>query len=246
MPETLLESELFGYKKGAFTDARRDKPGRIAQADGGTLFLDEIADLARPLQVKLLRFLQERVYEPLGATESVRADVRVISATNRHLSEMVQKGEFREDLYFRLNIVEIELPPLRERSEDITLLTQHFIRRFRTAGRRPIEGIEDDALALLAHYPFPGNVRELENIIERAFVVCQRSLIDVRSLPDYVQQHRPEGGVGGGGGDVLKNSEAKLIARTLKKHRGNRTRAAEELGIHRVTLFRKMKRYGLS
>jgi PAS domain S-box-containing protein len=245
MPETLLESELFGYKKGAFTDAKRDKPGRIAQADGGTLFLDEIADLARPLQVKLLRFLQERVYEPLGSTESVRSNVRVISATNRDLSEMVRQGEFREDLYFRLNIVEIELPPLRERSEDIPLLTQHFIRRFRTAGRRPIEGIEDDALALLARYPFPGNVRELENVIERAFVVCQRNLIDVRSLPDYVQHHRPEGRAGGGTGDVLKNSEAKLIARTLKKHRGNRTRAAEELGIHRVTLFRKMKRYGM-
>jgi len=246
MPEALLESELFGYKKGAFTDAKRDKPGRIAQADGGTLFLDEIADLARPLQVKLLRFLQERVYEPLGATESVRADVRVISATNRDLSEMVRQGEFREDLYFRLNIVEIELPPLRERSEDIPLLTQHFIQRFRTAGRRPIEGIEDDALALLARYPFPGNIRELENIIERAFVVCQRNLIDVRSLPDYVQQHRPEGRVGAEGGDVLKNTEAKLIVRTLKKHRGNRTRAAEELGIHRVTLFRKMKRYGVN
>ena len=246
MPETLLESELFGYKKGAFTDAKRDKPGRIAQADGGTLFLDEIADLARPLQVKLLRFLQERVYEPLGATESVRADVRVISATNRNLSEMVRQGEFREDLYFRLNVVEIELPPLRERPEDIPLLTQHFIRRFRTAGRRPIEGIEDDALALLAHYPFPGNIRELENIIERAFVICQKSLIDARSLPDYVQQHRPEGRRGGGTGDVLKNTEAKLISRTLKKHGGNRTRAAEELGIHRVTLFRKMKRYGMT
>ena len=246
MPGTLLESELFGYKKGAFTDAKRDKPGRIAQANGGTLLLDEIADLARPLQVKLLRFLQERVYEPLGATGSVRADVRVISATNRDLSEMVRQGEFREDLYFRLNVVEIELPPLRERSEDIPPLVQHFVRRFRTAGRRRIEGIEDDALALLVHYPFPGNVRELENVIERAFVVCQRSLIDVRSLPDYVQQHRPVGRPGGETGALLKNTEARLITRTLKKHRGNRTRAAEELGIHRVTLFRKMKKYGLS
>jgi transcriptional regulator with PAS, ATPase and Fis domain len=145
-----------------------------------------------------------------------------------------------------LNVVAIELPPLRERSEDIPLQTQHFIRRFRTAGRRPIEGNEDDALALLAHYPFPGNVRELENIIERAFVVCQRNLIDVRSLPDYVQQHRSGDNAGGGTGDVLKNTEAKLIATTLKKHGGNRTRAAEELGIHRVTLFRKLKKYGLS
>jgi PAS domain S-box-containing protein len=246
MPETLLESELFGYKKGAFTDAKRDKPGRISQANGGTLFLDEIADLARPLQVKLLRFLQERCYEPLGATGTVRADVRVISATNRNLSEMVRQAEFREDLFFRLNVVEIKLPPLRERSEDIPLLAQHFVRRFRTAGRRHIEGIEDDALALLARYPFPGNIRELENIIERAFVICQRSLIDVRSLPDYVRQYRPEGELGVRAGALLETSEAKLIARTLKKHRGNRTRAAEELGIHRVTLFRKIKKYGLS
>ncbi|MDB4433495.1 sigma 54-interacting transcriptional regulator, partial [bacterium] len=246
MPDTLLESELFGYKKGAFTDAKRDKPGRIAQADGGTLFLDEIADLAKPLQVKLLRFLQERIYEPLGATGSVRADVRVISATNRDLSEMIRRGEFREDLYFRLNVVEIKLPPLRERSEDIPLLVQNFVRRFRTAKRRHIEGIEDNALALLVQYPFPGNIRELENIIERAFVVCQRNLIDVRSLPDYVQQHRPGGRLGEGAGALLKNTEAKLIVRTLKKHRGNRTRAAAELGIHRVTLFRKMKKYGLN
>ena len=246
MPETLLESELFGYKKGAFTDAKRDKPGRISQANGGTLFLDEIADLAKPLQVKLLRFLQERCYEPLGATSTVQADVRVISATNRDLSEMVRQAEFREDLYFRLNVVEIKLPPLRERSEDIPLLAQHFVRRFRTAGRRHIEGIEDDTLALLARYPFPGNIRELENIIERAFVICQRSLIDVRSLPDYVRQYRPDGKPGGGAGALLETTETKLIARTLKKHRGNRTRAAEELGIHRVTLFRKMKKYGLS
>lgn len=246
MPDTLLESELFGYKKGAFTDAKRDKPGRIAQADRGTLFLDEIADLAKPLQVKLLRFLQERIYEPLGATEPVHADVRVISATNRNLSEMIGQGEFREDLYFRLNVVEIMLPPLRERSEDIPPLVEHFIRRFRTAKRRHIEGIEDDALALLVRYPFPGNIRELENVIERAFVVCQKNLIDVRSLPDYVRQHPPEGKLGKGAGDLLKNAEAKLIVRTLKKHRGNRTRAAEELGIHRVTLFRKLRKYGLS
>jgi transcriptional regulator with PAS, ATPase and Fis domain len=172
--------------------------------------------------------------------------VRVISATNRDLSEMVRQAEFREDLYFRLNVVEIKLPPLRERSEDISLLAQHFVRRFRTAGRRHIEGIEDDALALLARYPFPGNIRELENIIERAFVICQRSLIDVRSLPDYVRQYRPEGKLGVGAGALLETSEAKLIARTLKKHRGNRTRAAEDLGIHRVTLFRKIKKYGLS
>ncbi|MBW1685781.1 MAG: sigma 54-interacting transcriptional regulator [Deltaproteobacteria bacterium] len=246
MPDTLLESELFGYKKGAFTDAKRDKPGRIAQADGGTLFLDEIADLAKPLQVKLLRFLQERVYEPLGATGPVQANVRVISASNRDLSEMIRQGEFREDLYFRLNVVEIRLPPLRERSEDIPLLVEHFVRRFRTAKRRHIEGIEDDALALLVRYPFPGNIRELENIIERAFVVCQRNLIDVRSLPDYVQERRPGDRLGKGAGALLKNAEAKLIVRTLKKHRGNRTRAAEELGIHRVTLFRKLKKYGLN
>ena len=158
---------------------------------------------------------------------------------------MVRQGEFREDLYFRLNVVEIKLPPLRERPEDVPLLIDHFIRRFGAANRRHIEGIEDDALALLVRYPFPGNIRELENIIERAFVVRPRKLIDVRSLPDYVRHHRPQGEPGRGTGALLENTEARLIARTLKRHRGNRTRAAEELGIHRVTLFRKMKKYGL-
>jgi PAS domain S-box-containing protein len=246
MPDTLLESELFGYKKGAFTDAKRDRPGRIAQAEGGTLFLDEIADLARPLQVKLLRFLQERVYEPLGTNEPVKANVRVMSATNRDPLEMVREGTFREDLYFRLNVVEIKLPPLRERSEDIPLLVHHFVDHFRAATGRRIEGIDEDAMAVLGRYPFPGNVRELENVIERAFVVCQRNLIDVGSLPDSVRQHRDRGLVSTRGGALLKSTEAKLIGRTLRKHRGNRTRAAEELGIHRVTLFRKMKKYGLA
>ncbi len=247
MPETLLESELFGYKKGAFTDARQDKPGRIAQAEGGTLFLDEVADLAKPLQVKILRFLQEHVYEPLGSNRSLKANVRIITATNGDLQTMVREGDFREDLYFRLNVMEIHLPPLRRRSEDIPLLVQHFIRRYTSTSSREICGITDEALALLMRYPFPGNIRELENLIERAFILCTGTTISRENLPDYIRRSQEDHPSASGPAlDKLAHAERDAISEALEKHGGNRTRAAAELGIHRVTLVRKLKKYGIS
>jgi PAS domain S-box-containing protein len=173
LPDTLLESELFGYKAGAFTDARKDKPGRVAAAEGGTLFLDEIGDISAALQVRLLRFLQERVYEPLGSTQPVRADVRMIAATNKNLTELVQSNHFRDDLYYRINVVRLQIPPLRERMEDVPLLVDHFIARFNALQGKEVAGVSDEVLSCLMSYHYPGNVRELENIIERSFVLCR-------------------------------------------------------------------------
>jgi len=183
LPDTLLESELFGYRRGAFTDAKRDKPGRLARAEGGTLFLDEIADISTALQVKLLRVLQEREYEPLGATAPVKADVRVIAATNQVLAEAVARGRFREDLFYRLNVVRIELPPLRDRREDIPLLCEHFLERLRARMGKPITGITDEALEALMQHNFPGNIRELENALEHAFILCRGTTIEREHLP---------------------------------------------------------------
>ncbi len=257
MPETLMESELFGYIRGAFTDAKRDKPGRIAQADGGTLFLDEVGDLPLAIQVKLLRFLQERAYEPLGATFTTRADVRIICATNRPLHEMVASGSFRQDLYFRLNVMQIELPPLRERIEDVPLLAQHFVQRYRRTTGNRIEGIDDKAMSALMQYAFPGNIRELQNIIERAFIICREPEICLRALPREVLDASPSlarngqsanGGNGAAGAtrlDPIHQAERDTILSALRRHDGNRSRASAELGIHRSTLIRKIKRYGI-
>jgi PAS domain S-box-containing protein len=243
LPETLLESELFGYRKGAFTDAKRDKLGRIAQAEGGTLFLDEVGDLPTALQVKLLRFLQEKTYEPLGSTASVQADVRVIAATNRDLAGMVRGGAFREDLYFRLNVLQVTLPPLSERREDLQLLARHFIQRFRQATGKAIHGISDEALASLMRYGFPGNIRELENLIERAFILCRGPEIALGDLPPHViSGPQPAGPVSGQEGD-LSSIEREAIRTALERHGGNRTRAAQDLGIHRTTLLRKLKQF---
>lgn len=246
MPDTLLESELFGYVKGAFTDARRDKPGRIAQAQGGTLFLDEVGDLPRPLQVKLLRFLQDRMYEALGSNQQIEADVRVIAATNQQLEAMVQAGTFREDLFYRLNVMQVQIPPLADRMEDVPLLARHFVERFRQRSGKPIDGISDEALALLMRHPFPGNVRELENIIERAFILCTGGEIGVDCLPPQVietaSQRRSRAPLDL---DPLEAMERDALRDALIRHRGNRTRAARELGIHRSTLIRKIARYGL-
>jgi PAS domain S-box-containing protein len=253
MPETLMESELFGYIKGAFTDAKRDKPGRIAQADGGTLFLDEVGDLPLKIQVKLLRFLQERAYEPLGATFTTRADVRILSATHRDLGQMVEEGSFRRDLYYRLNIMQFNLPPLRERPEDIPLLVGHFIRRFRHITGKQIEGMADDALSILLHYSFPGNIRELENLIERAFILCQGPLITTEHLPGTIVERildpRPEKGsvpaLAPVHMDPLRRAECNTIQDALRRNQGNRSRTATALGIHRSTLIRKIKLYGI-
>ncbi|MFH1132181.1 MAG: sigma 54-interacting transcriptional regulator [Pseudomonadota bacterium] len=254
MPETLMESELFGYVRGAFTDAKQDKPGRIAQADGGTLFLDEVGDLSLHLQVKLLRFLQERAYEPLGATFSTRADVRIISATNRNVDHMVESGTFRQDLFYRLNIMQIHLPPLADRCDDIPLLVRHFVERFRNTTGKKIEGISEEALAAVVHYPFPGNVRELENIIERAFILCQGRMIELEHLPPTVVANGFQGRKKTREtidrfnlkAEHLKMVERDTIVSALMNRRGNRTRTAADLGIHRSTLIRKIRMYGIA
>jgi PAS domain S-box-containing protein len=246
LPETLLESELFGYVKGAFTGARTDHPGRIARAEKGTLFIDEVADLPLHLQVKLLRFLQERVYEPLGSTEPINADVRILAATNRDLSRIVAAEKFREDLFYRLNVLQIKLPSLHDRPEDIPLLVRHFIGRFRLETGRPITGITDDALVALARYAFPGNVRELKNIIERAFVLCEGEQIRLADMPENVLRTTDPRGIATGERGSLEQAGTRAIQGALERHSGNRTHAAADLGIHRSTLLRKMKRCGLS
>ena len=245
LPDTLLESELFGYKKGAFTDARKDKPGRFALAQGGTLFLDEIGDISTALQVKLLRVLQEKTYEPLGGTEPVKADVRIITATNQNLTELMSRGVFRDDLYYRLRVLKITLPPLRDRREDIPLLVQHFIHKFNTEKGKEIRGVSEQAMAALMRYEYPGNIRELENFIEHAFVLCREDRIRREHLPDELLDAvpAPEPDLHLEMGDYnLERLERLAIDRALEKHNGNRTRAAEELGINPSTLWRKIQK----
>lgn len=248
LPDTLLESELFGYKAGAFTDARRDKPGRFAMAKGGTLFLDEIGEVSPALQVRLLRVLQERVYEPLGSTKSERADVRIVVATNRDLLERCREGAFREDLYYRINVVRVELPPLRKRKEDIPLLADQFIKRFNRLQKKTVQGLAPDALSLLMAYDWPGNVRELENAIERAFILCGSGRVGVAHLPETLTGvaalERPrtdEGGLR----SMRDAIDAQAIRTALKRNQGHRQNTANELGIHKTTLFRKMKALGV-
>ncbi len=248
LPDTLLESELFGYKKGAFTDAKRDKPGRFAMAAGGTLLLDEIGDISTALQVKLLRVLQERQYEPLGATESVNADVRIITSTNKPLSELVARGAFREDLYYRLNVLRIVLPPLAERREDIPLLVDRFIRQFNARQGKQIDGISEEAMAVLLKYEFPGNVRQLENFIERAVVLCRGERIDTECLPAELlgRTEGPRDTKAAPVAGPLVQAEAAAIREALRRHDGHRARTAEELGIDKTTLWRKMKKFGVT
>jgi PAS domain S-box-containing protein len=245
LPDTLLESELFGYKAGAFTDARKDKPGRFALAEGGTIFLDEIGDISPAMQTRLLRVLQERVYEPLGGVEPLRCDVRVVAAANRSLETLVKEGKFREDLYYRVHVVRLSLPPLRERREDLPLLIDHFVARFNRLKSRDIAGLSDDALARLMQYDFPGNVRELENVIEHAFVLCRGGLIDILHLPPQVRG--AEDGVRPvlPAGLTLAAMEKLLIRNALRRQKDNRAAAARELGIDASTLFRKIKALGI-
>ncbi len=245
LPDTLLESELFGYKAGAFTDARVDKPGRFAAADGGTIFLDEIGDISPAMQVRLLRVLQERVYEPLGSVEPVTVNVRVLVATHRDLAQLVKEGSFREDLYYRINVVRLELPLLGERREDIPLLVDHFIERFNRLQDKEVLGISDEVLALLMGYDFPGNARELENIIEHAFVLCSGGLIELGHLPPELKRRREAQQFTGRPGTTLRSMEALHITNALRRSGGNRTTAAKELGIHPSTLFRKIKDLGI-
>ncbi|MCK5270742.1 MAG: sigma 54-interacting transcriptional regulator [Sedimentisphaerales bacterium] len=251
LPDTLLESELFGYVKGAFTDARKDKPGRFARAEGGTIFLDEIGDIPPAMQVKLLRVLQEKEYEPLGGTATVKADVRVIAATNKNLMQLVSRGRFRDDLYYRLNVVKINIPPLSSRREDIPLLTDHFISRFNAKKGKQIRSMSAQAMAILMQHDFPGNIRELENIIEHAFILCRRGEIRPGHLPrelsagmDITEQNE---NVEAKSIELTKRqAEVTMILNALQRHNGNRKETAAELGINKTTLWRKMKKYGVS
>jgi DNA-binding NtrC family response regulator len=249
VPETLVESELFGYKRGAFTDARSDHPGLFLEADGGTIFLDEIGELAPPLQVKLLRVLQERELRPLGATRSEKIDVRVVAATNRDLEARLREGLFREDLYYRLNVIHIALPPLRSRVEDILPLAEHFLAATRRraghdAGARA-RGLHPLAVKAMLAYPWPGNVRELENVIERAVALCDGELIGFDDLPAQVKERRSGDLLAGAlaRGLTLADLEREYIEQMLAAEGGNKTRAAARLGLDRKTLYRKLEEY---
>jgi len=244
LPDTLLESELFGHKAGAFTDAKRDRKGRFALAEGGTIFLDEIGDVSPALQVRLLRVLQERTYEPLGGVESLTADVRVISATNRNLDELVKQGTFRPDLYYRINVVRLEVPALRERKEDIPLLVDHFIARFNRLRQKDVSGVAPEVLAILMEHDYAGNVRELENILEHAFVLCPGGMIEPRHLPEHLRPPGPTGTKAAEAG-TLDEIQARFIKHALARNNWNRLATARELGIHKSTLFRKIKSLGI-
>ncbi len=248
LPDTLLESELFGYVKGAFTGAVKDKEGRFARARHGTIFLDEIGDISPALQLKLLRVLQEKEFEPLGGTRTIRADVRVIAATNRNLQEQMEKGRFRADLYFRLNVIRISLPPLAEHREDIPLLIQHILDRFNRTKKKRIDSISQAVLNILMQYDYPGNVRELENILEHCFAMSKGNIIDVESLPEGLAPSAADGEAGETAGtasaaDPLASAEATTILSALRKFDGNRSKTAAHLGIDKTTLWRKMKKY---
>jgi PAS domain S-box-containing protein len=240
LPPTLLESELFGYVKGAFTDAKQDKPGQFAVAAGGTLLLDEIGEMDLSLQVKLLRVLNNGEYRPLGSTRTLHADARIVAATNADLEQAIAQGTFREDLYYRINVVNLVIPPLCERPEDIPLLVEHFLAAFRKKTGKPIERVAPEALAMLRSHPLPGNVRELENAIEHAFVMCHGAEITPEHLPPHITSPVPSRN---GNGHSL--SEADMILQTLRRYHGNRSKAAAELGMHRSTLWRKMKTLGI-
>lgn len=244
LPDTLLESELFGHKAGAFTDARRDKPGRFALASGGTIFLDEIGDISPAMQVRLLRVLQERVIEPLGSVNPIHVDVRVIAATNKDLTKLVQAGRFRDDLYYRIRVVHLELPSLEQRREDIPLLVDHLVAKFNAIQGKQIAGVSDQVLARLMEHNYPGNVRELENIIEQAFVLCRGGMIELNHLPPEL---RPASGRGAQDGHPmsLKAIEKLFIAETLQRRNGNRKLAARDLGINVSTLYRRIKTLGI-
>ncbi|MEW5981331.1 MAG: sigma 54-interacting transcriptional regulator [Acidobacteriota bacterium] len=245
LPTALFESELFGYVQGAFTDAKRDKPGRITMAEGGTIVFDEIGDLPPATQVKLLRVLQERQYEPLGGVKTVRADVRVVASTNKRLADLVSEGQFRDDLYFRLSVVRLTIPPLRERREDVPYLVEHFVRRFNAKRGKQIAGVTPAVMEILMRHELPGNVRELENIIEYGFVLCHNRLIDVIHLPEELQALRHDAPRAERGSTRLQSAEADAIQAALGRAGGTLGKAADELGINRTTLWRKMKRYGL-
>jgi len=247
LPETLLESELFGYKRGAFTDAKRDKAGRFKLAEGGTLFLDEIGDLNKGTQVKLLRVLEQKEYEPLGSTRKEKADVRIVTATHRDLASLVKKGDFREDLFYRLNVMKLQIPPLRQRKEDIPLLVDHFMNKLSDKTGKPIRSVAKRAMRQLLEHDYPGNVRELENILEHAFILCKGTEIKTSHLPENLIP------AGRGAPQVkpvvrpqkLQDLEKGVILDALRRCGWDRGQAAQDLGMHRSTLWRKIRKLGI-
>jgi two-component system response regulator HydG len=244
LPEALLESELFGYEKGAFTGAEGRKEGRFKLADGGTLFLDEVSDLSAVTQPKILRVLQEGEFDPLGGTKTLHVDVRIVAATNQELVQMVRERRFREDLYYRLNVITLSVPPLRERREDIRVLAQHFLRVYAAKNNRRLEGFTDDAIRRLEAYAWPGNVRELENVIERGVVLARGELVDLTDLPPEIAGATPlpEGVLSVRIGTPLAEVEARLLEETLRATKGNKTLTAKLLGIDPRTVSRKLER----
>ena len=255
LPEPLLESELFGHEKGAFTGAVKTKPGLVEVAHRGTLFLDEIAELPVGLQVKLLRALQEQEIRRVGGTRQITVDVRLVSATNRDLRELVAKGQFREELYYRVNVIAIPLPPLRERKGDVALLAHTFLKKYGRGREQPLRGFETEALQILEAYPWPGNVRELQNVVERACALAEGETITARDLPDHLRAPRPTaGGEPAVGSLPLKDAkeewmrrlEASYLRELLERHRGNISQAARDAGVDRKTLHRLIKKHKLS
>lgn len=245
LPLTLLESELFGHEKGAFTHAIKTKPGRFEMADGGTLLLDEITETAPEFQVKLLRVLQEGEFELVGGTSTLKCDVRVVAASNKKLEELVKQGKFREDLYYRLKVVEITLPPLRDRREDIPLLVDHFLEEFSRYYAKTKPAVQTRAMTALQNYPWPGNVRQLKNVIEGAFVMTEGDL-SMRSLPSEISGDASDAlAVKILPGTSLQDAERELIRATLLQNGGNRAKTARVLGVGRKTLYRKMEEYGI-
>lgn len=246
VPETLLESELFGYKRGAFTGAIKDKPGKFQLANGGTIFLDEISDLPLSLQAKLLRIIEEQEFEPLGGTETIKVNVRIIAATNTNLEKAMREGKFREDLYYRLNVIKISLPPLRKRKEDIPLLVKHFIEKFNKETGKNIKGVSPSVMDLFMEYDWPGNVRQLENAIEHAFIYSTGRTIQLHHLPPDIRKYKR---------DTIREifsskkpfreMEKRIIFEALENANWNRDKAAKILGISRITLWRKIKKYNL-
>jgi PAS domain S-box-containing protein len=244
LPDTLLESELFGYKKGAFTHAIKDKPGQFALADGGTIFLDEIGDTSPAFQVSLLRVLQAHEFTPLGALGQEKTDIRIIAATNKDLSDLVAKNQFRQDLYYRINVIRIFLPPLRHRMEDIPLLVDQFIHKMNIRQGKFIQGTDKKVLQTFMSHDFPGNIRELENIIEHAFVLCSEGYIRQNHLPGFLSLSSSLSEEKDN--DPVKSAQIKLITDALARNNYNRSAAAKDLGIHKSTLFRRVKKLGMT
>jgi DNA-binding NtrC family response regulator len=245
IPETLLESDLFGYKRGAFTDAKQDKAGLFVEANGGTIFLDEIGELPLTLQPKLLRALQEREIRPLGGTKSERVDIRLITATNRHLEKRLKEGRFREDLFYRLNVIHIHLPPLRDRAEDVLPLAEHFLTRSAERAGKPLRSFKETAKKLLLAHAWPGNVRELENVVERAVALAEGDIVTPEDLPPALRERKSQDRLTSAlmQGLTLEELERQYIQRVLEAEGGNKTRAAQRLGLDRKTLYRKLEEY---